>query len=118
MGDQVLSIDDTIIENSAYSPDEVMTMLDANTGRGYTQMQIMPAHALTRRGTFTHVIYPVSDSAWTKKSMAACCVCDSCLLLALFTLSHFDLLSCWLFILPLFVSDALTAERRRFVDVL
>uniref|UniRef100_A0A0K8VFY4 Glutamate receptor-interacting protein 2 n=1 Tax=Bactrocera latifrons TaxID=174628 RepID=A0A0K8VFY4_BACLA len=53
VGDQVLSIDDTIIENSAYSPDEVMTMLDANTGRGYTQMQIMPAHALTRRGHTT-----------------------------------------------------------------
>ncbi|XP_067641476.1 glutamate receptor-interacting protein 1 isoform X2 [Eurosta solidaginis] len=50
VGDQVLSIDDTIIENSAYSPDEVMTMLDANTSRGFTQMQIMPAHALTRRG--------------------------------------------------------------------
>ncbi|XP_036318342.1 glutamate receptor-interacting protein 2 isoform X1 [Rhagoletis pomonella] len=53
VGDQVLSIDDTIIENSAHSPDEVMTMLDANTGRGYTQMQIMPAHALTRRGHTT-----------------------------------------------------------------
>ncbi|XP_053948766.1 glutamate receptor-interacting protein 2 isoform X2 [Anastrepha ludens] len=53
VGDQVLSIDDTLIENSAYSPDEVMTMLDANTGRGYTQMQIMPAHALSRRGHTT-----------------------------------------------------------------
>ncbi|XP_017155811.1 glutamate receptor-interacting protein 1 isoform X2 [Drosophila miranda] len=50
VGDQVLSIDDTMIEHSAYSPDEVMTILDTSTGRGYTQMQIMPAHALARRG--------------------------------------------------------------------
>ncbi|XP_034490175.1 glutamate receptor-interacting protein 1 isoform X2 [Drosophila innubila] len=50
VGDQVLSIDDTMIEHTAYSPDEVMTILDTSTGRGYTQMQIMPAHALARRG--------------------------------------------------------------------
>uniref|UniRef100_A0A1A9X5H1 PDZ domain-containing protein n=1 Tax=Glossina brevipalpis TaxID=37001 RepID=A0A1A9X5H1_9MUSC len=53
VGDQVLSIDDISIENSAYTPDEVMTLLDTNTGRGYTQMQIMPAHALARRGHTT-----------------------------------------------------------------
>ncbi|KAH8245157.1 hypothetical protein KR032_005556, partial [Drosophila birchii] len=50
VGDQVLSIDDTMIEHTAFSPDEVMTILDTGTGRGYTQMQIMPAHALARRG--------------------------------------------------------------------
>nr|XP_017089004.2 glutamate receptor-interacting protein 1 isoform X2 [Drosophila bipectinata] len=50
IGDQVLSIDDTMIEHTAFSPDEVMTILDTGTGRGYTQMQIMPAHALARRG--------------------------------------------------------------------
>ncbi|EDX17209.1 glutamate receptor-interacting protein 2 isoform X1 [Drosophila simulans] len=50
VGDQVLSIDDTMIEHTAFSPDEVMTILDTSTGRGYTQMQIMPAHALARRG--------------------------------------------------------------------
>lgn len=50
VGDQVLSIDDTMIEHTAYTPDEVMTILDTSTGRGYTQMQIMPAHALARRG--------------------------------------------------------------------
>ncbi|XP_041630945.1 glutamate receptor-interacting protein 1 isoform X1 [Drosophila kikkawai] len=50
VGDQVLSIDDTMIEHNAFSPDEVMTILDTGTGRGYTQMQIMPAHALARRG--------------------------------------------------------------------
>nr|XP_013099613.1 unnamed protein product [Stomoxys calcitrans] len=50
VGDQVLSIDDINIENSSYTPDEVMTILDTSSGRGYTQMQIMPAHALTRRG--------------------------------------------------------------------
>ncbi|XP_017061551.1 glutamate receptor-interacting protein 1 isoform X2 [Drosophila ficusphila] len=48
VGDQVLSIDETMIENSAFSPDELMTILDTSTGRGYTQMQIMPAHALAR----------------------------------------------------------------------
>lgn len=53
VGDQVLSIDDTMIEHTAYSPDEVMTILDTSTGRGYTQMQIMPAHALARRGKFS-----------------------------------------------------------------
>lgn len=84
MGDQVLSIDDTIIENSAYSPDEVMTMLDANMGRGYTQMQIMPAHALTRRGMYTHFTYTVRGSDWAKKCMVACCVDDSCFLSAPF----------------------------------
>lgn len=52
VGDQVLSIDDINIENAAYTPDEVMTLLDTNTGRGYTQMQIMPAHALARRGMY------------------------------------------------------------------
>uniref|UniRef100_A0A1I8MLA0 PDZ domain-containing protein n=1 Tax=Musca domestica TaxID=7370 RepID=A0A1I8MLA0_MUSDO len=50
VGDQVLSIDDISIENSSYTPDEVMTILDTSSGRGYTQMQIMPAHALARRG--------------------------------------------------------------------
>lgn len=50
VGDQVLSIDDISIENSTYTPDEVMTILDTSSGRGYTQMQIMPAHALARRG--------------------------------------------------------------------
>lgn len=53
VGDQVLSIDDAMIEHTAYSPDEVMTILDTSTGRGYTQMQIMPAHALARRGKST-----------------------------------------------------------------
>ncbi|EDV91840.1 glutamate receptor-interacting protein 1 [Drosophila grimshawi] len=49
VGDQVLSIDETMIESTNYTPDEVMTMLDTS-GRGYTQMQIMPAYALARRG--------------------------------------------------------------------
>ncbi|XP_068158867.1 glutamate receptor-interacting protein 1 isoform X2 [Drosophila tropicalis] len=50
VGDQVLTIDDNMIEQTACTPDEVMTILDTSTGRGYTQMQIMPAHALARRG--------------------------------------------------------------------
>ncbi|XP_055383060.1 glutamate receptor-interacting protein 1 isoform X2 [Condylostylus longicornis] len=49
IGDQILSIDDTILENSEYTPDDAMNLLDTNTGLGYTTMQIMPAHALTRK---------------------------------------------------------------------
>lgn len=51
MGDQILSVDEAIVENTALSPDDVMALLDANTSKGYTQLQIMPCHAmLTRRG--------------------------------------------------------------------
>lgn len=50
VGDQILTIDDTVIENTALSPDEVMSLLDANTNKGYTQLQIMPSHAIARRG--------------------------------------------------------------------
>lgn len=52
VGDQILSIDDTVIEHSSYSPEEVMALLDTNTGRGYTQLQIMPSHTLARRGNY------------------------------------------------------------------
>lgn len=52
IGDQILSIDETVIENTALSPDDVMGILDANTNKGYTQIQIMPSHALARRGEF------------------------------------------------------------------
>lgn len=50
VGDQILSIDETVIENTALSPDDVMAILDANTSKGYTQIQIMPSHAIMRRG--------------------------------------------------------------------
>lgn len=50
IGDQILSIDETVIENTALSPDDVMAILDANTSKGYTQIQIMPSHAIMRRG--------------------------------------------------------------------
>lgn len=50
IGDQILSIDETVIENTALSPDDVMAILDANTSKGYTQIQIMPSHAIIRRG--------------------------------------------------------------------
>lgn len=49
VGDQILSVDETIVENSAYSPEEVTTLLDANCTKGYTQLQILPAHTLVRR---------------------------------------------------------------------
>ncbi|XP_055551406.1 glutamate receptor-interacting protein 1 isoform X1 [Wyeomyia smithii] len=49
VGDQILSVDETIVENSAYSPEEVTSLLDANCPKGYTQLQILPAHTLVRR---------------------------------------------------------------------
>lgn len=55
VGDQILTIDDTVIENTALSPDEVMSLLDANTNKGYTQLQIMPSHAIARRGKNSHL---------------------------------------------------------------
>uniref|UniRef100_T1GLW1 PDZ domain-containing protein n=1 Tax=Megaselia scalaris TaxID=36166 RepID=T1GLW1_MEGSC len=33
-------------------PEEVMALLDTNSGRGYTQLQIMPSHTLARRGYY------------------------------------------------------------------
>ncbi|XP_055615895.1 glutamate receptor-interacting protein 2 isoform X2 [Toxorhynchites rutilus septentrionalis] len=53
VGDQILSVDETIVENSAYSPEEVTTLLDANCTKGYTQLQILPAHTLVRRRGIT-----------------------------------------------------------------
>lgn len=50
MGDQILSIDETVIENTAFTPEDVMALLNANTNRGYTQIQILPAHAIARKG--------------------------------------------------------------------
>ncbi|XP_037921182.1 glutamate receptor-interacting protein 2 isoform X3 [Hermetia illucens] len=50
VGDQILSVDETVIENTAFNPEDVMALLDSTTGRGYTQIQIMPAHTLSRRG--------------------------------------------------------------------
>lgn len=50
VGDQILSIDETVIENTAFSPEDVMAFLNANTNRGYTQIQILPAHAIARKG--------------------------------------------------------------------
>lgn len=49
IGDQILSVDETIVENTSYTPEDVMCLLDGNTQRGYTQIQIMPAHAVARR---------------------------------------------------------------------
>ncbi|XP_055608895.1 glutamate receptor-interacting protein 2 isoform X2 [Uranotaenia lowii] len=49
IGDQILSVDETIVENSAYSPEEVTSLLDAPCPKGYTQLQILPAHTLVRR---------------------------------------------------------------------
>lgn len=50
LGDQILSIDDSIIENSSYTPDEVMSFLNGPSDRGFTQIQILPVHAINRKG--------------------------------------------------------------------
>lgn len=50
MGDQILSIDETIIENTAYTPEEVMSFLNGPSNRGFTQIQILPHHAQSRKG--------------------------------------------------------------------
>lgn len=49
VGDQILSVDETVIENTSFTPDEVTSFLDCNCTKGYTQIQILPAHALLRR---------------------------------------------------------------------
>ncbi|GAB0094041.1 glutamate receptor-interacting protein 2 [Sergentomyia squamirostris] len=48
IGDKIQSVDDTMVENTSLSPEDVMQVLDANTNRGFTQIQILPAHAIAR----------------------------------------------------------------------
>lgn len=50
VGDQILSIDETIIENTNYTPEEVMSFLNGPSDRGFTQIQILPVHTLNRKG--------------------------------------------------------------------
>lgn len=50
IGDQILSIDETIVENTSYTPEEVMSFLNGPSDRGFTQIQILPVHAITRKG--------------------------------------------------------------------
>lgn len=51
LGDQILSIDETIIENTNYTPEEVMSFLNGPSDRGFTQIQILPVHTINRKGT-------------------------------------------------------------------
>lgn len=48
IGDKIQSVDDTLVENTSLSPEDVMQLLDTNTDRGFTQIQILPAHAIAR----------------------------------------------------------------------
>ncbi|XP_031627777.1 glutamate receptor-interacting protein 2 isoform X2 [Contarinia nasturtii] len=61
VGDQILSIDETIIENTSYSPEDVMSFLNGPSDRGFTQLQILPVHAIQRKG------YNTLDSRKTPK---------------------------------------------------
>lgn len=50
LGDQILSVDETAVEHAPLAPDDVMALLEAPATKGYTQLQIMPCHAIARRG--------------------------------------------------------------------
>lgn len=52
VGDQILSIDETVIENTAYTPEDVMSFLNGPSDRGFTQLQILPVHAIQRKGNW------------------------------------------------------------------
>lgn len=49
VGDQILSVDETVVENSSFTPDDVQSLLDAECTKGFTQLQILPANAIIRR---------------------------------------------------------------------
>ena len=50
VGDQILSVDETVVENNvSFTPDDVLQLLDSNCCKGFTQLQILPAHAMLRR---------------------------------------------------------------------
>uniref|UniRef100_A0A1B0CGV4 Putative glutamate receptor-interacting protein 1 isoform x2 n=1 Tax=Lutzomyia longipalpis TaxID=7200 RepID=A0A1B0CGV4_LUTLO len=48
IGDKIQSVDDTLVESNSLTPEDVMQLLDTNTNRGFTQIQILPAHAIAR----------------------------------------------------------------------
>lgn len=56
IGDQILSIDETVIENTVLSPDDVTSLLDVPSNKGYTQIQIMPSHAIATRGKLHKIL--------------------------------------------------------------
>jgi glutamate receptor-interacting protein len=49
VGDQILSVDETVVENTSFTPDDVLQLLDSDCTKGFTQIQILPAHAILRR---------------------------------------------------------------------
>lgn len=49
IGDKLISINGTIVENNSYNPTEVTDLIDASSSLGYLQIQTMPVHALARR---------------------------------------------------------------------
>jgi C-terminal processing protease CtpA/Prc len=49
VGDQILSVDESIVENTSFTPDDVLQLLDSNCTKGFTQLQIFPLHAILRR---------------------------------------------------------------------
>lgn len=48
VGDQILAVDETVVENTSFTPDDVTALLDA-ISREYTQIHILPSHAMIRR---------------------------------------------------------------------
>lgn len=49
VGDQILTVDETVVENTSFTPDDVLQLLESNCTKGFTQIQILPAHAILRR---------------------------------------------------------------------
>lgn len=49
VGDQILTVDETVVENTSYTPDNVVQLLDSDCTKGFTQIQILPAHVILRR---------------------------------------------------------------------
>ncbi|XP_053678413.1 glutamate receptor-interacting protein 2 [Anopheles nili] len=49
VGDQILSIDESVVDNGVCSLEEATALLDANCVKGYTQLHILPAHTFVRR---------------------------------------------------------------------
>ncbi|XP_061517693.1 glutamate receptor-interacting protein 1 isoform X1 [Anopheles gambiae] len=49
VGDQILSIDESVVDNGVCTLEEATALLDANCVKGYTQLHILPAHMFVRR---------------------------------------------------------------------
>lgn len=64
VGDQILSVDETIVENTSFTSEDVLQLIDSNCTKGFIQLQIIPASAaIRRRGkeTVQHFLLSISS---------------------------------------------------------